>query len=122
MYLRTANNDLIPYVISIGPDGNPLNQPSFTPSVLSAGVDRSASILAGGASQVLAAANLNRKSLVGQNISTDNLWISENGNAASVGTAGSYKIASGQSFSIQTNRSISIIGPTTGQAFTATEI
>lgn len=88
---------------------------------LPAGTDRSGSITSGGTAQQLAAANTSRRGLTGQNISAGDLWINEIGGTAAADTAGSYKIASGDTFSIATNRAISIIGATTGQKFTATE-
>lgn len=90
-------------------------------AVLPAGTDRSGTIATGGTAQTLAPSNASRASLTGQNISTGDLWINEIGGTAAVNGAGSYKIASGQAFSIGTNRAISIVGATTGQQFTATE-
>ncbi|RZI60686.1 MAG: hypothetical protein EOP14_00190 [Pseudomonas sp.] len=90
-------------------------------SALPAGTDRSGTITTGGTAQTLAPSNASRVSLTGQNISTGDLWINEIGGTAAVNGTGSYKIASGQAFSIGTNRAISIVGATTGQQFTATE-
>lgn len=90
-------------------------------SSLPAGTDRSGTIAAGGTAQQLAPANSSRTSLTGQNISTADLWINEIGGTAAANAPGSYKIISGQAFSVGTNRAISIIGATTGQQFTATE-
>lgn len=90
-------------------------------SALPAGTDRSGTITTGGTAQTLAPVNASRNSLTGQNTSTGNLGINEVGGTAVIGAAGTYTIAAGQSFSIGTNRAISIVGPTTGQAFTATE-
>lgn len=89
---------------------------------LSSGTDRSGSITAGGTAQTLAAANTSRRSLQGQNISTADLWINEIGGTAAVDTAGSYKIIANATFAISTTRAISIIGATTGQKWTATEL
>lgn len=97
---------------------NPL---PVTGPALPAGTDRSGTITLGGTAQQLAPANTARKSLTGQNISSADLWINEIGVTAAVGAAGSYKVAAGESFAVATNRAISIIGATTGQAFTATE-
>jgi len=105
---------VIPYVISGGTDGV-----AGTP--LPAGTDRSSSITLGGKAQDLAAANTARRGLTGQNISTGDLWINEIGGTAAADTAGSYKVAAGATFTVQTNRAISIVGATTGQKFTATE-
>lgn len=90
-------------------------------SALPNGTDRSGTITTGGTAQQLAAANTSRVSLTGQNISSGDLWISENGANAAPNAAGSYKISSGQAFSVGTSRAISIYGATTAQAFTATE-
>ena len=87
----------------------------------SAGTDRSGSITTGGTAQQLAASNTARRSLTGQNISTGDLWINETGGTAAADTAGSFKIPAGATFSVSTNRAISIVGATTGQKFTATE-
>jgi hypothetical protein len=84
--------------------------------------NRSGSITLGGTAQVLAAANDFRRALTGQNISSGDLWINEIGGTAAADTAGSYKIPSGATFEVSTRRAISIIGATTGQKFTATEI
>jgi hypothetical protein len=89
---------------------------------LAAGTDRSGSIAAGGTAQQLAAANTARKSLKGQNISTGDLWINENGGTAAADTVGSYKIPAGATFSVGTNRAVSIIGAVTGQKFSAAEV
>lgn len=88
---------------------------------LPAGTDRSSSITTGGSAQQLAPANSARVSLTGQNTSAGNLGINEVGGTAAIGSAGTYTIAPGQSFSVGTNRAISIVGATTGQTFTATE-
>lgn len=86
-----------------------------------AAVNRSGSITTGGTAQTLAAANSSRRELSGQNISNADLWINEIDGTAAADTAGSYKIASGASFSVSTGKAVSIVGATTGQKFTATE-
>lgn len=88
---------------------------------LSSGNNRSGTIGTGGAAQQMAPANASRIALKGQNISAADLWINEIGGTATVNAAGSYKVTSGATFSIQTNRAVSVIGGTTGQAWTATE-
>lgn len=113
-YVEDDGSGVIPYVISGGTDGV-----AGTP--LPAGTDRSSSITLGGTAQALAAANTARRGLTGQNISTGDLWINEIGGTAAADTAGSYKVAAGATFTVQTNRAISIVGATTGQKFTATE-
>jgi hypothetical protein len=91
-------------------------------AALSAGSERSGSITTGGTAQTLAASNAVRTALKGQNIdATADLWVNEIGGTAAVATAGSYKVPAGATFSINTNRAISILGATTGQKFTATE-
>ena len=86
-----------------------------------AAVNRSGTIAEGGTAQTLAAANSSRRELSGQNISSADLWINEIGGTAAADTAGSYKVPAGASFSVSTGKAVSIIGATTGQAFTATE-
>jgi len=88
---------------------------------LPAGTSRSGSITTGGTAQALAAANAARRSLTGQNISSGDLWINEDGGTAAADTANSYLIPAGAPFSISTNEAVSIVGATTGQRFTATE-
>ena len=90
-------------------------------AALPSGTDRSSTITTGGTAQVLAAANTARRGLKGQNISAGNMGINEVGGTAVIGTAGTNTIPPGSTFSISTNRAVSIIGATTGQAFTATE-
>jgi len=94
---------------------------SSTSTALPAGTDRSGAIATGGTAQQLAPANSSRASLTGQNTSSGNLGINEIGGTAAIGSAGTYTIAAGQAFSVSTNRSISIVGATSGQTFTATE-
>lgn len=89
---------------------------------LPSGTNRSGQITTGGTAQQLAAANASRVKLTGMNISTGDLWVNEIGGTAAVDTAGSYKIAAGGTFSVNTNRAVSIVGATTGQKFTATEV
>jgi hypothetical protein len=60
--------------------------------------------------------------LNGQNISSGDLWINETGGTAAVDTIGSFKISAGDYFQISTSNAISVIGATTGQKFTATEV
>lgn len=98
----------------LGPDGNP-------GTLLGSGTDRSSSITTGGTAQALAAANTSRRGLVGQNISSADLWVNETGGTAAAATAGSYRVAPDASFEISTNQAVSVVGATTGQKFTATE-
>ena len=104
-------------VAVVNPDGSGIGS-----VYLASGTDRSGAITAGGTAQQLAAANASRRALTGQNISSGDLWINETGDPAAADTAGSYKIAAGATFEISTSLAVSIIGSTTGQKFTATEI
>lgn len=89
---------------------------------LPAGIDRSGSINAGGTAQQLAAANPARLSLTFVNTSDAVMTINETGgNAGASGTAGSWPVPAGSTFSVSTNRAISVWGATTGKTFTATE-
>lgn len=92
-----------------------------TQAPLQAGTDLSYTITAGGTAQVLVAANANRKRLIIQNISAGNLGVNQIGGTAAIGTAGTQTLAAGASMEVLTNRTISIIGATTAQAFTAIE-
>lgn len=105
----------IPAVMAVDPSGNAV-------AALGAGTDKSGSITTGGTAQTLAAANTSRRLLTGQNISAADLWINETGGTAAVNGAGSFQVAAGQTFSIDTNQAVSIVGATTGQKFTATEV
>lgn len=87
-------------------------------------VNRSGTITLGGTAQVLCAANPARRGLVIQNNSPGDLWIDRAGGTATIGQpslclpAGSYYEAPQGGC---TTTSVSIIGATTGQAFTAEE-
>lgn len=104
----------IPIVALGGADGS-------AGAPLTPGTDRSGAITTGGTAQPLAAANTARRGLTGQNISSGDLWINEIGGTAAADTAGSYKVASGSTFEVNTSRAVSIVGATTGQKFSATE-
>lgn len=93
-----------------------------TTSALSPGIDKSGSVTLGGTAQSMSVANSRRKALYGMNISSGDLWINEVGGTAAADTAGSYKVASGAMFEISTNQAISVVGATTGQKWTATEV
>lgn len=113
-------------VTTVDPDGVYVGPGSgvpseTTPGPLPAGTNRSGTITLGGTAQALAAANTARIGLTGQNISVGDLWINEIGGTAAADTAGSYRVPAGAAFSVSTNRAISILGATTGQAFSATE-
>lgn len=85
--------------------------------------DRSGTIAVGGTSQVLAAANAARRYLFVQNISTGDLWI--NFGVAAVQNQPSVQLEAFAAFVMEgtfiSTDSVTIIGATTGQAFTAKE-
>lgn len=87
---------------------------------LPASTDRSgtATTVSGGLS---VAANANRKGLVGQNIGANNIGFNEQGGTAAIGTAGTYTVAPGASFSISTNKLVNFIAATASTAVTMTE-
>lgn len=114
--LRLENGELVQKVFAVDLFGNAVSS-----AVLPSGTDRSGLITSGGTAQELAPLNPIRASLMGQNISAGDLWISENGEPAAIDAAGSFKISSFECFAVRTNRAISIVGATTGQKFTVTE-
>ena len=83
----------------------------------------SGTITLGGTAQAMAAINLSRGGLWVQNVSTGDIWISEIGTAV-IGQP-SIKIAAGNMYENPMTgcpgSAISIIGATTGQAFSARE-
>jgi len=87
-------------------------------------IDKSGSITSGGAAQALMAANANRKGWQLQNNSSGDIWFNEVGDTA-VASQPSFKLAPGDSYEspvgATSTAAISIIGATTGQAFTARE-
>jgi hypothetical protein len=86
-------------------------------------IDKSNTIIAGGAAQVLAAANGNRMGFWIQNNSAGDLWISSMSTA--VPSQPSLRIPAGALYEFPANGTpitvISIFGATTGQTFTARE-
>ena len=84
-------------------------------------VDRSSTITAGGTAQVLLAANANRKGIEFFNNSVGSIWLNVIGTATTGG--GSIEVRSGGywSPSVCPVTAISVIGATTGQAFTCWE-
>ena len=84
-------------------------------------VDRSSTITAGGTAQVLLAANANRKGIEFFNNSVGSIWLNVVGPAAAGG--GSIEVRSGGYWSppVVPVTAISVIGTTTGQAFTCWE-
>ncbi|MGI8685130.1 MAG: hypothetical protein ACR2MO_08610 [Acidimicrobiales bacterium] len=85
--------------------------------------DRSGTIAAGGAAQVLMAANATRLYLFVVNLSTGDLWINFGTNA--VAAQPSIRLQAGDSFVMEagfvSTQAVSIIGATTAQAFAAKE-
>ena len=85
--------------------------------------DRSGTITTGGTAQQLAAANPSRRYIIIQNVSTAALWIDFGVNA--VQDQPSLKLVADGSFVMEGDfvdtQSISIIGGTTAQAFSAKE-
>lgn len=88
--------------------------------LLPAGTDRSgtATTTSGGLS---VAANASRQGLVGQNVSSVNIGFNEQGGTAAIGTAGTYTIAPGVSFSISTNKQVNFVAASGTAAVTMTE-
>lgn len=106
-------------------NGNPADlQATVTPASATL-TDRSGSITAGATAQQLAASNTARKGWRLQNTSTGDLWFNDTGNAASIGGAGSFKVAAGGYYETPnggaSQTAISIYGATTGQTFSASE-
>ena len=89
---------------------------------LTAGINRSGTIQTANASQVLAPANVNRIALYIQNISDDDIWITELLTGATIAQPGNYCVSSLDAFTVSTNRAVHIVGATAGQAFSATEV
>lgn len=85
--------------------------------------DRSGTLTAGGTAQDIVAANKNRQWLLFQNVSNEDMWL--NFGAVAVAGQPSIKIVAGGSYEnpphfCPTGR-ISVIGATTGKAFTCKE-
>lgn len=100
--------------------GTPASPTSVVPGALTAGTNRSgtATTTSGGLS---VAANAARKSLVGQNISAVNIGFNEVGGTAIIGTAGTYTVTPGLSFSISTPALVNFIAASGTAAVTMTE-
>jgi len=103
--------------VTIASDSAPVG---ITYPALPASTDRSgtATTTSGGLN---VAANSARKSLVGQNISAVVIGFNEQGGTAVIGTAGTYTVAAGASFSISTNKLINFIAASGTAAVTMTE-
>lgn len=117
IWARSLGGVPVDIVIATGNLGSSVSVATGAP----AATNRSGTIAAGGTSQVVSTGAAPRTSLVIQNISAGDLWVSEFG-AAAVDTPGSYKIVAGATFTILTKNQVTIIGASTGQKFTATEI
>ena len=91
-----------------------------TQGALTAGTNRSgtATTTSGGLN---VASNANRRSLVGQNIGTVNIGFNEFGGTAAIGTAGTYTVPAGSSFSISTTNQVNFIAASGTAAVTMTE-
>lgn len=91
-----------------------------TQGALTAGTNRSgtATTTSGGLN---VPANTSRRSLVGQNISTVSIGFNEFGGAAAIGTAGTYTVPAGSSFSVSTTNQVNFIAATGTAAVTMTE-
>jgi hypothetical protein len=98
-----------------------LVQTASPSDVAGTGTAKGGTITTGGTAQSLAAANPARRSFQLQNRSSGDLWINEAGGTAAIGDNASYQVTAGGTFTASTNQALSIIGATTGQAFTATE-
>lgn len=113
-------------VTPINRDGSPqpggaVTDPVFVQSGnLSAGTDRSgtATTTSGGLN---VPANSSRKALVGQNISAVNIGFNEFGGTAAIGTAGTYTVPAGSSFSISTRNAVNFIAASGTATVTMTE-
>jgi len=67
------------------------------------------------------AANSSRKGLVGQNLSSVNIGFNEQAGTAAIGTAGTYTVPPGATFSISTNKLVNFIAASGTAAVTMTE-
>lgn len=100
----------------------PVSVTYFAPA--SAPTDRSGTLAAAATAQQLMPAKANRRGWIVQNLSAGDLYVRDDGVAASA-SAGSIKVPQGGSYEspsgFVTSTSISIFGATLGQAFTARE-
>lgn len=104
---------------AIGSASAPIATSSSSPA-LTGGTNRSgtATTTSGGLS---VAANASRKFLVGQNLGTVNIGFNEFGGTAAIGTAGTYTVPAGSSFSISTSNLVNFIAASGTVAVTMTE-
>ena len=98
----------------------PANPLPVATGALPAGTNRSgtATTTSGGLS---VAANTARRFLVGQNIGANNIGFNEFGGTAAIGTAGTYTVPPGSSFSISTQNLVNFIAATGSTAVSMTE-
>lgn len=91
-----------------------------TQGALTAGTNRSgtATTTSGG---LTVAANAARRFLVGQNISAVVIGFNEFNGTAAIGTAGTYTVAAGSSFSVSTTNAVNFIAASGTAAVTMTE-
>lgn len=93
-----------------------------TNGALGSGADRSGSITAANTGQQVAAANTSRRAMAIQNTSSGDLFVNEvGGSAGAAGSAGTYTLPAGATFTVKTTNAVSIRGATVGQTYTATE-
>lgn len=109
-----------PLPVAGGSGATPSAPTYITQSNLTAGTNRSgtATTTSGGLS---VAANTSRRSLVGQNISTVSIGFNEFNGTAAIGTAGTYTVPAGSSFSISTTNQVNFIAASGTAAVTMTE-
>lgn len=125
LYAKTASGDgtlslIAPTAISVGGDPISDSNPIPTKSVATP-TNKSGTISTGGTAQVLMAANSKRQGIEFYNNSSGSLWLNVVGTATAGG--GSIEVRSGGywSPSVCPVTAISVIGATTGQAFTCWE-
>src|SRR3972149_3148872 len=110
------NSDDGSYALQVTTVAGGINRVSFT--------NRSGTLTAASVAQQIMAANLNRKYLLVQNVSSGNMWINFNTNA-NLNQPSILLLAGGGSFDSEGSAiitdSVSIIGATIGQEYTAKE-
>ena len=126
----TAEQDIRPIAAVRNSDGSyslQVTVPSGANEFVSQQVsftDRSGTLAAGSVAQQIMAANLNRKYLLVQNVSSGDMWINFNTNA-NLNQPSILLLADGGSFVMEGSAivtdSVSIIGATIGQQYTAKE-
>lgn len=121
-----ATNSLAQPVYLVGgdgaatPSGSASDPMSVTSPALPASTDRSGTATTtSGVFNV--PANSERKGLVGQNIGANNIGFNEQGGVAAIGTAGTYTVPPGSSFSVSTNKLVNFIAATGSTAVSMTE-